>query len=54
MDKRSIETEEDYRAARSAIDALTAGDREPAAGTAEAADLKRLMALVHAYETRQR
>ena len=54
MDRRSIKTEEDYRAARSAIDALTAGDREPAEGTAESADLKRLIALAHAYEARQR
>lgn len=54
MDRRSIETEEDYRAALSAIDALRAGDRVPAAGTAEAADLEKLLALVHAYEAKHR
>jgi antitoxin component HigA of HigAB toxin-antitoxin module len=53
MKKRSIETEEDYRAAISAIDTLTAGDRKPAEGTAESADLKRLTALVHAYKARR-
>ena len=52
MDIRPIRTKTDYRAALAEIDRLTAGDREPAPGTAQADRLDVLVALVQAYETR--
>lgn len=50
MDIRPIKNEADYRAALAAIDALTAGDREPPAGSDADDKLGVLITLVHAYE----
>jgi HTH-type transcriptional regulator/antitoxin HigA len=50
MDIRPIKSDDDYREALAAIDALTAGDREPAPGTAESDSLAVLIILVQAYE----
>ena len=50
MKIRPVRTDADYQAALAAIDRLTAGDREPAPGSAEADRLHVLLALVHDYE----
>jgi HTH-type transcriptional regulator/antitoxin HigA len=52
MEIRPIRTKADHKAALADIDRLTAGDREPAAGSADADRLEVLIALVHDYETR--
>lgn len=50
MKIRPIRTDADYQAALAAIDQLTADDREPGPGSAEADRLDVLLALVYDYE----